>query len=132
MTAAIRRLFLLTFDAMNRGAVILSALCLTAFSPPAFANDLRDAKAALERSDYERALKLLDDALKTMPKGQAAVYEMRAVTQAHRGRPMKRWPITIRPSGWRRASSRTFFAELRSACCPLCSPTIRNLSGERP
>jgi len=71
---------------MNLAAFILSVLCLTAFSPTAFANDLRDAKAALERSDYERALKLLDDALKTMPKGQAAVYEMRAVTQAHRGR----------------------------------------------
>src|SRR5207237_5518966 len=39
----------------------------------------------LERRDYESALKLLDNALKTMP-GQAAVYEMRAVTQAHRGR----------------------------------------------
>src|SRR5438105_2106139 len=71
---------------MNLRAFILSALCLTVFSPSAFANDLHDAKAALERSDYERALKLLDDALKTMPKGQAAVYEMRAVTQAHRGR----------------------------------------------
>src|SRR5438105_14834343 len=70
---------------MNLGAFILSALCLAVSSPSVFANDLHDAKAALERRDYESALKLLDNALKTMP-GKAAVYEMRAVTQAHRGR----------------------------------------------
>ena len=70
---------------MNLGAFILSALCLAVSSPSVFANDLHDAKAALERRDYESALKFLDNALKTMP-GQAAVYEMRAVTQAHRGR----------------------------------------------
>src|SRR5207244_8789872 len=65
---------------------MLSTLCLTVFSPSVFANDLHEAKAALERRDYESALTLLDKALKTMPNGQAAVYEMRAVTQAHRGR----------------------------------------------
>src|SRR5438552_12523929 len=70
---------------MKLGASILSALCLTVFSPSVFANDLHEAKAALERRDYESALTLLDIALKTTPR-QAAVYEMRAVTQAHRGR----------------------------------------------
>ena len=51
-------------------------------------DDLRAARAAFERKDYDTAVRLLDTLLAAQP-NHAAAHELRALAQGYRGRPEK-------------------------------------------